>query len=114
MARGWPDHIIISPVHACPAPAAAPPLQIPRIDSNDVVQADAESVADLFSATCAPHSNEDGPLLTGGSWAEMCTACKVGGRRGRGVAAVSAVHAQSVAAQQYPNSTAPAQHTFAA
>ncbi|KAL4428192.1 hypothetical protein ABPG75_002281 [Micractinium tetrahymenae] len=49
---------------------------IPREDSNDQVQADAESVAAFFSATCAAGSNDDGPNVGGGAWEGMCTACK--------------------------------------
>jgi hypothetical protein len=52
-------------------------VQIPRVDDADNVQADAESVAAFFSATCAAGSNEDGPLLGGGTWDGLCTACKV-------------------------------------
>ena len=60
----------------CPTLAAT---QIPRVDNNDGVQADAESVASFFSATCAPGSNEQGPALGGGAWSGMCSGCKVGG-----------------------------------
>lgn len=56
------------------------PLQIPRVDSNDAVQSDAESVAGFFAATCAAGTNDDGPLLGGGKFDGMCTACKVGQR----------------------------------
>ena len=52
--------------------------QIPRVDSNDGVQADAESVAAFFSSTCAPGTNTNGPALGGGAWSGMCTGCKVG------------------------------------
>ena len=66
-----------SPRLPAPLPNPTPPLQIPRVDSNDQVQADAESVAAFFSATCAPGANEEGPRLGGGAWDAMCTACKV-------------------------------------
>lgn len=46
------------------------------MDGNDEVQADAESVASFFSATCAAGSNDDGPAVGGGAWEGMCTACK--------------------------------------
>lgn len=49
-------------------------LQIPRVDDNDEVQADAESVASFFSTTCAAGT---GALLSGGTWDGQCTGCKV-------------------------------------
>jgi len=52
--------------------------QIPRVDGNDGVQADAESVASFFSAVCAAGTNAAGPALGGGPWSGMCTGCKVG------------------------------------
>ena len=46
------------------------------MDSNDSVQADAESVAAFFSGgVCAPGSSGDGPLLGGGAWDGLCSAC---------------------------------------
>ena len=65
-----------SPRLPAPLPKPTLPPQIPRVDSNDQVQADAESVAAFFSATCAPGANEEGPRLGGGAWDAMCTACK--------------------------------------
>lgn len=62
--------------HTSPPPPLPP--QIPRVDSNDAVQSDAESVAAWFSGVCAPGTNDDGPLLGGGKFDGMCTACKVG------------------------------------
>ncbi|KAL4859021.1 putative N-acetyl-gamma-glutamyl-phosphate reductase [Chlorella vulgaris] len=52
---------------------------IPRVDSNDAVQADAESVASFFSTTCAPSTSDDfaeGPMLGGGKFDGLCTGCK--------------------------------------
>ncbi|KAI7836214.1 hypothetical protein COHA_009895 [Chlorella ohadii] len=49
---------------------------IPRVDGNDGVQADAESVASFFSAVCAAGTNAAGPMLGGGAWSGMCTGCK--------------------------------------
>jgi len=36
-------------------------------------------VASFFSATCAPRVTKDGPLVGGGVWEGMCSACQVGG-----------------------------------
>ena len=52
------------------------PLQIPTVNSNAAVEADAESVAAFFSATCAP--SDAGALTSGaaGTWDGLCTACQ--------------------------------------
>ena len=43
------------------------------------MNADAESVAAFFEETCAPA--DEGALVTGGKWGNMCTACQVRCRR---------------------------------
>ena len=53
------------------------PVQMPVVNSMSDVRADAESVASFFSETCAPGTNDEGPMDGGKAWDKMCSACKV-------------------------------------
>lgn len=58
------------------APALLSPRQMPVINSDANVNADAESAAAFFSGICAPA--DTGALASGGKWDGVCSGCKVG------------------------------------
>ncbi|KAI8467189.1 MAG: hypothetical protein J3K34DRAFT_523936 [Monoraphidium minutum] len=49
---------------------------MPVVQSDPMVQPDAQSVAAFFTQTCAPRATPDGPTRGGSPWAGLCSGCQ--------------------------------------